>query len=588
MKLPECLRPMIDQDQWVIWKSEDGSKVPYQAKAPSRRASSKDPSTWSTYRKAAAAGGDGVGFVLRGSGIAALDLDDCRNDKTGVLDDWAQDIVDRANGAYVEVTPSKKGVRVLGRARGEEVHTSRPMGRGKVEIYRDADRYITVSGQQIGDCSKLSNIDRLVDELTATPTAVEKDRSRSGVFHKKVCELAEKGWSVDRIEKQITDHPRMWDCAAKYTATGKLRQEIERSHGKATAGGKVEDYDNRIARLAQERFRPLSEVESRAIDWLWPGFLPFNMATVCDGYPDVGKSYLAIHIAAVGSKGGELPGGPPVDQFRSLIMTTENRAEFVLKPRFEAMGGDSDWVHYDKTGAPLDDEGFEVLLHKVKEFRPKFVLIDPLLAYVPPGVNMYHPNVIRPFLNRLDNMINECDAALMLIRHPIKTKRDNPLYQGAGGVDIIGVARSGFLVAAHPDDEELRVVMPLKHNVFGATKPQTFDLSTMRTVKSIGKRLPILKWKGETNITVEEVLNAKVADRSKALQSAIDWLRDYLKDGPQPVMAVMNAADAHAIVEVTLRRAKERLNVKSFKNKGEGGEWYWSLPTGVKSTNEQE
>src|SRR5688500_1480510 len=73
--------------QWVVWQLEDGpkgrpTKVPYQAAAIRRKASSTDPATWSSFDDALAAYQanttqlDGIGFVLTPEpGIVGIDID---------------------------------------------------------------------------------------------------------------------------------------------------------------------------------------------------------------------------------------------------------------------------------------------------------------------------------------------------------------------------------------------------------------------------------------------------------------------------------------------------------------------------------
>lgn len=161
--LPKALKPLIEQDRWVIWNYVRGRKVPFQARRPDRCASTRRPSTWATFFEARKAGK--VGFVLLGSGIGALDLDDCRNSKTGRIDEWAKRLVDRSE-SYCEVTPSGKGLRIIGFAKGPSVQRAVRKGAGQLEIYRDCPRYITVTGDQLGTCRRLNNIDWLINELT--------------------------------------------------------------------------------------------------------------------------------------------------------------------------------------------------------------------------------------------------------------------------------------------------------------------------------------------------------------------------------------------------------------------------------------
>src|SRR5262245_50477673 len=128
---PRALIPLCLQDRWLCWKWQRGqngrwTKPPFRADRPDRHAANNDPAAWSPRHAAVAAVLDGkahgVGFALTGSDIAAVDLDRCRDPASGAIAPWAQAIVDRAPGAYVEVTVSGTGLRIIGIGTGEEVH----------------------------------------------------------------------------------------------------------------------------------------------------------------------------------------------------------------------------------------------------------------------------------------------------------------------------------------------------------------------------------------------------------------------------------------------------------------------------------
>src|SRR5262249_33587116 len=180
--LPAALTPLIEYPtpHWVIWKWETSkqgkrTKVPYQARNPRRKASTKDPSTWATYAEAVAAkGADGIGFVLTGTDFEAFDIDDCRDAKTGTLHSWASNLIAQA-GSYAEVTVSGTGVRIIGRGNGPELHRKLRVTDGVTcEFYRKATRYIVVAGNQIGD-APIKSIDAVMDA-----TLAELDHERPG------------------------------------------------------------------------------------------------------------------------------------------------------------------------------------------------------------------------------------------------------------------------------------------------------------------------------------------------------------------------------------------------------------------------
>ena len=145
--IPACLR---NKKRWLLWEFawREGrwTKVPY---APSgSRASTTNPATWfslppvlEAYRTGS---WDGIGFVLTGSDdIVGVDLDRCRDARTGTIEPWAQEIIDRLN-SYTEISPSGTGVHifVLATFRGPRNR------RGQVEIYA-SERYFAITGHAL-------------------------------------------------------------------------------------------------------------------------------------------------------------------------------------------------------------------------------------------------------------------------------------------------------------------------------------------------------------------------------------------------------------------------------------------------------
>ncbi len=136
-----------DRRQWVTWRYENGTKVPYAAKT-GERASSTNPDTWTTYQSAIAAADtrkhDGVGYVFSPDDpYVGIDLDDCI-DANEHLAPWAQEIVSILN-SYSEVSPSGKGVKIW--VKGE---IPRSVKTANVEMYSER-RYFTVTGRHIPD-----------------------------------------------------------------------------------------------------------------------------------------------------------------------------------------------------------------------------------------------------------------------------------------------------------------------------------------------------------------------------------------------------------------------------------------------------
>jgi hypothetical protein len=186
---PTALRPSLLHipktltalDQWVMWRYEwrEGkwTKVPYRAGTRDlTEAKSNDPSTWSSFADAFArfdvAGCDGIGFVVTVEcRIVGIDLDHCRDPKTGELNERAQFLI-RRFASYIEVSPSGTGIRIF-------VFGALPEGRRKVgdyEVYAKG-RYLTVTGHHVEDTP--TTIEERSEALAAMVKWLGEDRRDS-------------------------------------------------------------------------------------------------------------------------------------------------------------------------------------------------------------------------------------------------------------------------------------------------------------------------------------------------------------------------------------------------------------------------
>jgi len=167
--VPACL---IERPQWVCWKYEqrDGkaTKVPINPRT-GQKASSTDPSTWTSFDDAVAACRrfttlEGVGFVFtQDDPFCGIDLDDCRDPNAGELKPWGQRWVEAVN-SYTEVSPSGGGVKIFIRGAKPGRDCRKPYADGEVEIY-DHARFFTVTGQRLDGIS--TDVEERQDALDA-------------------------------------------------------------------------------------------------------------------------------------------------------------------------------------------------------------------------------------------------------------------------------------------------------------------------------------------------------------------------------------------------------------------------------------
>jgi len=155
--IPDAMKAL---PQWVAWRIEERDGKP--TKAPldvrtGRHASSTNPKTWTTceevlsfhdeHRPFGESECAGIGFVFAKDGdIVGVDLDHCRDPQTGVIEPWAQAIID-ALDSYTEVSQSGTGVHIilLAEKPGTACRTGKIPG---FEMY-SSKRYFCVTGRRV-------------------------------------------------------------------------------------------------------------------------------------------------------------------------------------------------------------------------------------------------------------------------------------------------------------------------------------------------------------------------------------------------------------------------------------------------------
>jgi len=320
----------------------------------------------------------------------------------------------------------------------------------------------------------------------------------------------------------------------------------------------------------KELFIDLNTIDPKEVEWLWEPFIPFSMITIMEGDPGVGKSFLAMQLAAQISIGGELPEGQKLDRGRVLYLSAEDDAAYTIRPRIDAMGGDPTRIRVQGDFLSLDEKGLNALMREVRRKPPDLLILDPLFAYVPSGQDMYKPNVIRQLLSFLKDIAETGETAVLIVRHLTKAKHDKAIYRGGGSMDVIGAARSAFLVCEHPNDSSTKLVVHIKHNIAKRGQTQSYE------IYADDGGMATLNWLGPSDITIDDLISSEGGSpRMSALDEAIQFLRVFLKNGPEATTKVEKEAAARDISEKTLERARRSLGVVSKKK---DKSWVLSLP----------
>lgn len=321
---------------------------------------------------------------------------------------------------------------------------------------------------------------------------------------------------------------------------------------------------------------PLSQVRPEAVRWLWPPYLARGKLTLLDGDPGVGKSLLTIDLAARLSRGGAMPAGEPAGRPHTvLLLNAEDPAADTTRPRAEAAGGDLERLHVvplEDREAPLHLPACLPDLHQlVARHRADLLVIDPLMAFLPPHVSAGVDQCVRTALTPLARLAERTGCGVLLVRH-LRKDGGGAIRRGQGSMGIVGAARTGLLAGPHPADPTLNVLAVSKSNVAGEVPSLGYR------IVSGANGLPVVQWARPVDLTADAV-GGKPPAKIPARDRAGLWLSEQLASGPRPATAVYSAAAEAGIPERTLERAKAALRVQSHKvQAGERAEWYWYHP----------
>jgi hypothetical protein len=320
----------------------------------------------------------------------------------------------------------------------------------------------------------------------------------------------------------------------------------------------------------------LATIEPEAVEWLWKPYIPLKMLTLVSGDPGVGKTSLAMALAARLTRGEGMDERQASEPGNVLYLTQENSPAHVLRPRFDALGGDS-YHFFLLRGTFGEDEqpgGITLadtlqLEEAITRHEARLVVIDPLQSFLGAGVDAHRANQTRPVMDGLIRLSERTGCAVVITRHLSKGMGGSALYRGMGSVDITGAARCELLVARDPEDSS-RIIMAHSKSNLGPFGPSL--------AFSIGKD-GLVTLCGESSHKADDLLSGPVTDDERsAVEEAQDFLREALSGGPQASTAIQEQAEAQGISAATLRRARKSLGVER-KPAGFGKPWMLALPS---------
>src|SRR3972149_994548 len=190
----------------------------------------------------------------------------------------------------------------------------------------------------------------------------------------------------------------------------------------AAAGTKAAAEENAASEEVEDRIdlRAVGAYPRRPVEWLWPGKIPIGKVTLLVGDPGLGKSLVALDVAArvttgaswpddkQGARSGEQGENPPTSLPPAshsvlpapgsvLLLTTDDDVADTIRPRLEAHGANPGRVFFLPALADLRHDFWQLAaaLNRLPDCR--LIVVDPVNAYVGPSDSHFH-TIVRKVL----------------------------------------------------------------------------------------------------------------------------------------------------------------------------------------------
>jgi hypothetical protein len=307
----------------------------------------------------------------------------------------------------------------------------------------------------------------------------------------------------------------------------------------------------------------LADVQSEPVPWLWKKYLAFGMLCMISGDPGAAKTWIVLAIAASLSQGRIPYSNERGEPMHTLYLSHENSPQYVVRPRFDSLGGNPKYFHILKSIITMQD--IPTLRAALLRTGAKLLIIDPLQSFLGANVDAHRSNETRPVLDGLIKLAEELGVCVLIVRHLAKSSGGRALHKGLGSIDITGAVRIELLAGSEADKPNSRALVQIKNNL-GEFAPSLAFIIEGQDEKSR------LVWKGESELRAADLLAPESTTSRSGQDRAAEYVKEQLAGGPKPISALITSEFS----ERMLQRAAKLIGVDRKRETARGAV-VWAL-----------
>ena len=301
-----------------------------------------------------------------------------------------------------------------------------------------------------------------------------------------------------------------------------------------------------------------SDVKTEIPKWIWYPYIPLGTLVLLVGDPGIGKSYIALYIASIISKGEDFPfSNNELNEIKTpsnvLFQNGEDGVSYTLSLRLDNLRANKENIFMiDETTDLFCINQIEILEDIIIKNDIKLVIIDPIQRYLPSDKSMDKANEVRSSLSPLRDLAEKYSCTIILIMHRNKSAQSNKLYRALGSIDFVGVCRSMLTVE---EKDGVKVIYHTKSSFSQKGSPIYYEITE----------------DGVDILDISDDEEKRINNTSK-IEIAKRFLNDILANGPLTSIDIRFRACANNISFSTLKRAKKELNINAIQIEKV---WYW-------------